>query len=258
MFFLAVASIAMLGLHAQPAMEWGVKAGVGLNNYRISAEGVSAKANPGTKMGFFVGGVNNFWFNDKFGLQTELMYDFNGTRISANGDISTLLVNNAITHKDPGEDGYVTVDRLSASINFHSLRLPIMVKFRPAEGLSVMAGPYVSFRMATGVHLNGNAEDLINKMGKGLTADKAKDYAKDLIKDNIKKFDVGAAMGVEYAFKSGLFIDLHYNISLMNSLKKDIDASSVGGPSSINVKKNTGVQPTVRYSALQLGVGFRF
>ena len=240
---------------------WGVKAGVDVSTYNISVEDLSASVNPGYKTGFYVGAVNNIWFGDSaFGLQTELLYNYHGTRLGVGKDLVGLIANGM--GADPSDPDYIPGQKISASINMHTLRLPIMFKFQPTEGLSIMAGPYVSLRVGTGVRLNDNLDNMVDAMQAPFDI---KDLAKDVVKDNIKKFDVGAALGVEYEFDCGAFIDFRYNISFLNSLKKKIDISSVdkamggeGNVDKIDVKAMTGIQPTVRYSAIQVGLGYRF
>ena len=77
---------------------------------------------------------------------------------------------------------------------------------------------------------------------------------------------------IEYAFKNGLFIDARYNISFINKLKKDLDYSAfadyvnglegmegtISGETSVKMKDALGVQPKIRYSSIQFGIGFRF
>lgn len=242
----AVALAASIGAQAQTT--WGVKAGLDLSNYQIGVDGLSAQLNPGTKAGFYVGAVNNVQFCDKFGLQTELMYNYNGFRLAASEEIVNGLL---------GETGEASLGNLSAGVTFHTLRLPVMVKFQPAEGLSILAGPYLSLRMGTGLRFNENTETVLSAVEDSEVISAFRDGAKTIIDKSLHKFDVGAALGVEYAFKNGLFIDLRYNISFLNSLKNEIDLSALE-MGEVNLKDEIGAQPTVKYSSFQIGVGFRF
>ena len=267
LFLLLAFAATTASLSAQHS--WGVKAGAEVSTLKISAEGLSAKANPGNKAGFYVGGVSNLVLNKNFDLQTELMYSYGGTRLAASGDFLAGLVN---TGNDPSDPDYTVLDKMSVAINTHTLRLPILIHFHPSQKLSILAGPYVSVRVGTGVCYNNHVKDALNASlaETGISADDLKDVAKDLVNDNLKKFDVGASLGVEYAFDCGLFIDARYNFSFLNSLKKKLDPTAINDFANrldpdaganlpeYDVKAETGVQPTVRYSALQVGVGFRF
>ena len=260
-----LAFVSVVAVQAQP--KFGVKAGVDLSTFKIGAKGLSAKINPGVKPGFYVGGTVNFDLNELFGLQTELLYSYGGLRASVSKDLLSMVF------MLMGVEDMQAVD-MAGSINTHTLRIPVLVKFQPTDGLSILAGPYISYRVGLGVRYNSDMKSFLNSVlgGKGgnIDADATRTLVKDLAKDNLRKFDVGATLGVEYAFSWGLFIEARYNFSFLNSLKKDSDPAGInkffalqGMPEdeyypTINLKDRFGFQPFMRYSALQIGVGYRF
>lgn len=257
---LLLAAVAlMINVNAQTT--WGVKAGVGMSNYKISAEDLSMKLNPGTKTGFYVGAVNNISFSENFGLQTELLYNYEGFRIKGGSGFVGGIVDAITNHStDPALDIFHKDLRISG--NMHTLRLPIMAKFS-IDGLSIMAGPYIACRVGMGLKVNDGVDGVLGQLLPVDAKQALIDNVKDVVNDNLLKFDVGAALGVEYAFCNGIFIDAKYNFSFLNSLKKTIDMTAINKISGqttpdVKLKDVIGVQPTVKYSSIQIGVGYRF
>lgn len=226
-------------------VQWGVKAGFNASTYTISVENASPSINLGCKPGFYVGAVNNINFNDRnWSLQTELMYSLDGTRLAIGKD----LVNEI-------SDGFLNKN-LAAAVSMHNVRLPIMVKFQPTGRLGVMAGPYVSYLVAAKINLNSNLENLLRETEIIAVSD-IKKTGKQLIEDNMRRFDVGVALGVEYKFCNGVFIDVRYNMSLLNSLGKDVEFNGERATWK-DLFQGYDIQPSLKYSALQIGVGYRF
>ena len=270
-----LALVVLLSTMAVNAQEctWGIKGGVDITSYKWVLEDVSLKINPGNKAGFYLGVVNNLKLGEQWGVQTELLYNYAGAKFSMGED----FINAMNASQDPDAEPVNTGD-MKISYNTHTLRLPILAKFQPVGGLSVLAGPYFAFRMGGKLKPNDNVETLIkgameeNSLSETIKYDDIKDVCSDLMGDNLKKFDVGATLGIEYAFKNGLFIDARYNISFINKLKKDLDYSAfadyvnglegmegtISGETSVKMKDALGVQPKIRYSSIQFGIGFRF
>jgi opacity protein-like surface antigen len=154
---------------------------------------------------------------------------------------------------------------LSGSMTMHQLNIPLLIRMQASDNLSIMAGPYLSYRMSLGFGYNDEVKNLIE----GGAADEAgvdledipdiKGTAKDLLNDNLGKLDLGLTLGAEYAFDNGLFVDLRYNLGLMNHLKSDykivIEGQTVDEGS---WKENMGVEPKMKHSTFQIGVGYRF
>ena len=270
-----LALVVLLSTMAVNAQEctWGIKGGVDITSHKWGLEDVSLKINPGNKVGFYLGVVNNLKLGEQWGVQTELLYNYAGAKFGMGED----FINAMNASQDPDAEPVNTGD-MKISYNTHTLRLPILAKFQAVGGLSVLAGPYFAFRMGGKLKPNDNVETLIkgameeNSLSETIKYDDIKDVCSDLMGDNLKKFDVGATLGIEYAFKNGLFIDARYNISFINKLKKDLDYSAfadyvngfegmegtISGETSVKMKDALGVQPKIRYSSIQFGIGFRF
>lgn len=251
---------------------WGVKGGVDVTSYKIGIEDLSLKINPGNKTGFYLGVVNNIKFSEQWGLQTELMYNYAGAKLSIGKDLVSYFLDDMVDMTDPDmEEGMKSLglpSDLKVSYNTHTLRLPILAKFQPVGGLSILAGPYLAYRIGAKVKLNDNLEkvakgaiDAMGAMGEltgiSSTGD-VTDQVGDLLSKNLKKFDIGATLGVEYAFTNGLFIDARYIISFLNKMKHDIDASSTEDNDGVVTNDGFKIKPKLRYSSVQIGVGFRF
>lgn len=234
------ALLLVTGAFAQNKFQWGVKAGFNYSTYKISIENASPSVNLGWKPGFYAGVVNNFNFNKEWSLQTELMYSLDGTRLALGKDLLNTISGGGLNKN------------LAASVCMHNLRLPIMVKFQPKGRLSIMAGPYVSYLVSTKLNFNNNLENLLKESE--ISTSDIKKTGKKLIEDNVNRFDLGATVGMEYRLCNGIFFDFRYNISLLNSLN---DKVKIDGETS-TWEEAIGVQPKLKYSALQIGVGYRF
>lgn len=265
---LLLASAAMVSAQ----VTWGVKAGYSNSNYNIGVKGLTIDASLGAKSGFYVGGLGNLAFSDNFGLQFELLYSMDGTRIGLTEDFL----------KDRQEANAAYAKNSAAALTFHHINLPIMAKFQPVGGLSVMFGPYFSYSVANSVRLNSNLKDfakpaLESNQSLPLKYDDVIDYAKDLVKDNTQQFNVGLAFGVEYQFCDNMFIDFRYNLGLLNMIKEDYQINRpafidglddttwdglLQGLASIKAKGNwkdvTGYEPKAKYHSFQIGLGYRF
>lgn len=265
---LLLASAAMVSAQ----VTWGVKAGYSNSNYNIGVKGLTADVSLGAKSGFYVGGLGNLAFSDNFGLQFELLYSMDGTRLGLTEDFLK-------DQQDPANIVYAK--NSAAALTFHHINLPIMAKFQPVGGLSVMFGPYFSYSVANSVRLNSNLKDFVkpvleNDPDMPLKYDDLIDYAKDMVKDNTQQFNVGLAFGVEYQFCDNMFIDFRYNLGLLNMIKKDYqinrpafiegldDATwngvleSQGIKAKGNWKDEMGMEPKAKYHSFQIGLGYRF
>ncbi len=118
---------------------------MGISSYRISADEVSLSINPENAVGFYAGGVVEKQFNDHFGLQAELAYNHEGTRLSC--DL-------------PGNEDYDAIKGV-ARINVDNLRLPILAKCHSTKKMALMAGPYLNVRTGLSVSLNDDVEALL-------------------------------------------------------------------------------------------------
>jgi len=241
--FFAVASVSMVSAQ----VSYGVRGGLNYSTYKIGVQDASVIGNLGNKPSFYVGGLVNIPLSSVWSFQPELIYSYDGTRLSAKGDLVNII-----------SEGGFSKD-VSASINMHNINIPLMFKLQPSSSLAILAGPYVSYGVAVGVNFNDNVKNLI-ETELGIPADDIKGYAKDILNDNLNKLNVGLSFGVEYDFDCGLFIDARYNFGLLNSLKKDykVAIDDLGFNMDGNYKDSFGIEPKMKYSSIQVGLGYKF
>lgn len=249
---------------AQNPMKWGVKLGGLSSNSAISIKDFSPSISMGSRMGFYLGVVNNVPLSKSFDLQTELMYTNEGSKLSAGKDLIARYFDAAGDY-DENDDYSEQIDKyakkdLSVTISGSYIKMPILLKYKTVEGLSVMAGPYFAYRI--GMNLNSkNLENLMDDEEKQ-NFNIIKALAENVIKDNTRKLDIGISLGAEYSLKN-IFFDVRYNHSFTNSIANKIDLSSIGteGVSEyeedINAMKKV-LKPSIKRHSLQLGIGYRF
>lgn len=250
-----------ISVNAQKTITWGVKGGMSITNSNFSAKDISSSIDLGSKVGFYIGGVNTISLNKSFDLQTELLYSMEGFKMSLGKGLITDYIINYGENEEEDYDTHNLKD-LSVSITTGYFRLPVLLKYKTIEGLSVMAGPYFAYRTSLKLatkNISGLLEDEENR----ITFNAATSLAKEIIENNTNKFDYGLSFGVEYSFKK-LFIDVKYNYSLSNRLKDKVDLSGVGTTQDIKEiedEVNTAInilKPHLRNSSLQFGLGYRF
>ena len=191
---LSAIAVLAFGLTNAQGVKFGVKAG--LNVTTITGGELSASS----KVGFHVGGLVEFKLTDKFAVQPELLFSTKGAKADFGG--------------------------FTFEQNLSYIDLPIMVKYFVMEGLSIEAGPQVSFLMSA----KGKAD--------GVSVDNKKEFSST---------DFGFNIGAGYELTSGLFFQARYNLGF-----SDISKAPPVDPDfpefSINYKeKNNGFQVSVGY-----------
>lgn len=249
--------VALVGAGVAAAQtSFGVKAGVGFANTDLSVKEVTLGLSPGTKTGFYAGPFVDFGLGDKFALRVELTYNLEGFRVNFSdfpaGDIiAPLLQELADIMPDPEDIPDLSMlDNIKLNgamyAHYHNLKLPVMARFRPAGGLSIMAGPYVSYRVAVGTGFNGDLKTLV-QLAESADGSSYADDLKTSVKDNFSAFDMGLAFGVEYSFDMGVFFEARYTLGLLNTVRTDPFEDS-----SYSLKARS------KHSAVQIGMGVRF
>lgn len=187
-FFTIAAFIAIgFSANAQQEVKFGPKAGVNFAS-------LSNTENSKMLTGFYVGGVAEIKFSDKFSVQPELMYSAQGVKT----EISVLGITATGTQK---------IDYIN---------IPILAKYYIAEGFSVEAGPQFGF--------------LVKAEGNGsVSASGVSGSDKTDNKDSFKAFDFGIGAGLAYDLSNGFFVNARYNFGL-----SDISKEKEDGQKSIN------------------------
>ena len=217
-----VLAVATLGVAQAQEFKVGVKAGGLFSNAAFkkdTKEGITTKYNTGFKFGYQFGVLGEYNFNDKLGVEVDVLYAFQGAKFNSiefsRGDVS-----------------FPKVDIKNGEINTQMNVNHIWLKYSVAEGLRPKLGVNISNLIKTS--LKGEFE------GGGRTLNFA-----DAKYEPKKKFDFGVGAGIEYNHSSGFFVEATYNYGLTElSIKEKGDADSES--------------PRFKNSVIQLNVGYKF
>jgi opacity protein-like surface antigen len=174
----------VLGIGATAQVKFGVKAGLNLSSLsdvKASAQGNSDDflKSDGMTVGFHAGGFVNFSFGQYIGLQPELLFSMQGSKIDG--------------------DATATLDYIN---------IPVLVDIKPFENFSVLVGPQIGFNIYKSI--SGNGETLSG-------SDLDEYFEAALGKKPFQSFDFAAVVGVQYTFIEHLTVGARYNIGLTNA-----------------------------------------
>lgn len=198
---LSLSAVFVFGLTNAQEINFGVKAG--LNLATLTGDIDDAKS----KTGFHVGAVAEFKLTDNFSIQPELLYSAQGAK----------------TEYSESAFGMTVTAEEDMKINY--LTLPVMAKYYVIEGLSIQAGPQISYLLS--------AEYDYEVSGGGMSESGTED-----IKDDLKSIDFGLAAGVGYELPMGLFFQGRYVVGLSNIVDAD--------------------EADLKNQVIQFSVGFKF
>ena len=217
-----VLAVATLGVAQAQEFKVGVKAGGLFSNAAFkkdTKEGITTKYNTGFKFGYQFGVLGEYNFNDKLGVEVDVLYAFQGAKL------------NSVEGGIEGET-LRKIDIKNGELNTQMNVNHIWLKYSVAEGLRPKLGVNISNLVKTS--LKGEFE------GGGRTLN----YA-DLKAEPKKKFDFGVGAGIEYNHDSGFFVEATYNYGLTElsfKEKGDVETES----------------PRFKNSVIQLNVGYKF
>lgn len=217
-----VLAVATLGVAQAQEFKVGVKAGGLFSNVAFkkqTKEGITTKYNTGFKFGYQFGVLGEYNFNDKLGVEVDVLYAFQGAKF------------NSI---EGGREGQTPVKRevKNGELNTQMNVNHIWLKYSLTEGLRPKLGVNVSNLIKTS--LKGEFGD------EGHTLNFA-----DVKAEPKKKFDFGVGAGIEYNHDSGFFVEATYNYGLTElSIKEKGEADSES--------------PRFKNSVIQLNVGYKF
>ena len=218
-----VLAVATLGVAQAQEFKVGVKAGGLFSNAAFKKEtkesGITSKYNTGFKFGYQFGVLGEYNFNDKLGVEVDVLYAFQGAKL---------------TSVEGGIEGETLrkIDIKNGELNTQMNVNHIWLKYSVAEGLRPKLGVNISNLVKTS--LKGEFE------GGGRTLNFA-----DAKFEPKKKFDFGVGAGIEYNHDSGFFVEATYNYGLTElSIKEKGDANSES--------------PSFKNSVIQLNVGYKF
>lgn len=217
---LLTAAIAVMGISANAQeTKFGAKAGYSMSTLKVKADGRSETSDP--MHTFYVGGLVEHKFSDKFGIQGEVLYSPLGGKVDESGEF---------------EGDFEGGARVKAKLTFGTLLIPVSAKYFITENLAVSAGASFGLILTAKAkyEVTGSAEipgELASEFGIGNKED---------IKDQTNTLNIAPFVGAEYALENGLFFDARYNYGVSNLVK---NAEGEG--------KTTN-------SFLQVGIGFKF
>ena len=217
-----VLAVATLGVAQAQEFKVGVKAGGLFSDAAFKKQtkgGITTKYNTGFKFGYQFGVLGEYNFNDKLGVEVDVLYAFQGAKL---------------TSVEGGLEGQtlVKVNIKNGELNTQMNVNHIWLKYSVAEGLRPKLGVNISNLVKTS--LKGEFE------GGGRTLN----FADAKFEPN-KKFDFGVGAGIEYNHDSGFFVEATYNYGLTElSIKRKGDTDTES--------------PRFKNSVIQLNVGYKF
>ncbi len=200
-FTLAVISIIIMN-STKAQITYGVQAGATIANWKgdalqslndvvdLSNGFVTTKS----KTGISIGGYVNIPVTDKISFEPGLQYAQKGYIMQGDLKVDALK--------------FLGVNA-SAKVEAHYIDIPLVLKAELAKGLSIYAGPQVSYLVKNNLHLNAGI------LGISLYNDRLD------ITDNFNRVDMGLAGGIGYKFDNGLNIKAGYDYGLSKLDKND-------------------------------------
>lgn len=197
------ASALALFTAANAQTTFGVKGGFALSILTTNEDldvldGVNAGLK--SKAGFYVGGLVEHKFNNKFAVQGEVQYANLGgrTEVSVSG----------ITVKE--------------NFNMNRIVIPVSARYYAIPDLAVYAGPFVSIKTGTKVNIDvsgGTADpQLLNE---------AENFLEKSFDDSLKSAEFGLFLGADYNLYKGFFVDARYSFGLSNMIKNPVDGEKM-------------------------------
>ncbi len=170
--------------------EYGVKAGANASYLTHSELDI--------KTGVALGGFLNYRFNKTLSLGTELMFSQQGVKIREEGR----FLNESME--------YNTADYYKAyKLNY--LNIPLMAKVNLYKGFYTNAGVQMGILL----------QDIYKLDVEGMDEHDKKTSLSDY--KDVTPMDFGMNVGLGYEHKSGLVLDVRYNLGFINALKNETD-----------------------------------
>ena len=227
-------------------IEFGAKAGLNLSMVKASKDGDSKM-----KAGFHVGGVVEFKFSDKIGLQPELMYSQEGGEYEYTANVGSSIYTS------------------NQKITLNKIIMPVIFKYYVIEGLSIEAGPQLDYiinaKSDNNVTVLGSSGaimydvDMDDNPGTVVVRqdDGSMDSARIYHDYGLNKLNFGFNLGAGYKLPMGLFFQARYNLGLTDFVDNgDFMSGTVEGTTSPIDANRMG--NSMKNSNLQISVGYKF
>lgn len=154
----------MWGLHvAAQEPQIGAKAGINFSSVDADVVGLEGRTS------FHVGLVAEFATTGPLSIQPELLYSEVGATASNNDD---------------------------AALKFSYISIPVMAKYYLVKGLSLEAGPQISFNISAKADGDGPGRDI----------------------DHVELFELGAGFGAGYQTAFGIFFQARYVLGIHQAM----------------------------------------
>lgn len=192
---LLVASIAIFGatLNAQET-KFGVKAGYSMSTLKLDeAQDDGEKRGTDPSHTFYVGGLVQHKFSDRFGIQGELLYSPLGGKEDYDD-----------------EDGF----GLKTKTVLGTILVPVSAKFFVNDNIAFSAG--ASFGLIMSAKQKTTFDGGMNIPGLEIDTEGDVD-----IKDEVNTLNIAPFIGAEYTLENGLFFDARYNMGISDLSKSE-------------------------------------
>ena len=197
----AVVCLIIMG-SAKAQVSYGVQAGVNIANFKGEAlnslnnvvDLTNGFINTKSKTGFHVGGYVNIPVTDKISFEPGVQYSQKGYAMKGDLKIDALK--------------FLGVNA-SAKVQAHYIDMPLVLKAEVAKGLSIYAGPQISYLVKNNFQVNTSVLG-ISLLNKKLN-----------LTNNFNRMDIGLAGGVGYKFDNGFNVKAGYDYGLSKLDKND-------------------------------------
>ncbi len=214
-------------------IKFGAKVGLNLSNLRGDYPTGIDEHN--SKIGFHIGGFAEYEINDKFTLQPELLFSTQG---------------NTYGYKDYyGGGSYY--DGADYNLKLNYLNLPVILKYKIIEKLSIDFGPQIGYLMSAKTKIDVTEDSRDPSQNYSVEIDMLNDGTYNFGgttvqgKASANRLDFSLNLGASYDITEKIFLQGRYNFGLST-----VDKNSTNGTStnSWNMKN----------SVFQLSAGYRF
>lgn len=231
--------------------KFGGKAGLNLSSLNTSSSVGDTKM----LTGFHVGGLVEYKFNEKMGLQSELLYSQEGGKYSFEDVVGTVSL------------------MYDQEIKLSKINLPISFKYWVVKNLALEIGPQFSYI----VKADSESEISIPTAFTTITQNSNFDSSSSVVLQNspfgtnslivyqdngLQKLNLSANIGASYDFNFGMFVQARYNYGFTNFVKdsnflaaRDIDGDKLLAGSPVANKYDN---ISFKNSNLQFSVGYKF
>jgi opacity protein-like surface antigen len=214
-------------------IKFGAKVGLNLSN--LSGDYPTGIDEHNSKIGFHIGGFAEYEINDKFIIQPELLFSTQG---------------NTYGYKDYyGGGSYY--DGADYNLKLNYLNLPIILKYKIIEKLSIDFGPQIGYLMSAKTKIDFTEDSRDPSQNYSVEIDMLNDgiynFGGTIVqgKASANRFDFSLNIGTSYDITEKIFIQGRYNLGLST-----VDKNSTNGTSTNSWNMKNGV--------FQLSAGYRF